>query len=539
MKKLLVVIVCIWGIIPLALAQSDCESMLEAANKYYNEGKYEKACKMYQLIQKDCGNNFGGAASKLKDCNHKLKEDEDFGKCTTMAACNDYLKNYPDGRYVDRVQQIRDGIIKSSVNVAEDDKAYQECITKEDYLEYLKKYPYGRHVRQARAMLALFVEEEDYENCISEWDCEAYLKTYPHGRYYSEVLAKKNEFEEERMRKEKEAAKTAYMNIRKVDFANTHSSGTLIDVYGATLYINDIQYLTPRISYDGLLDNTKLITLFYKFIKPDGTLMYKSNSPSGYTYFNYFNVQPGVNNLYELPAWGSDNDGYYVAGTYKFELWFDDSRIYQTSFEVVDLENALSRGNWRMALKRCCDYVSHTDEDTYYKGQYFNYLRSGLGMYSWKGDWYYIGSWSSGYRNGVEIEIPPQGCTLSNCPDCEYYVGEVSSTQNSTQKSGTGTCYDKYGNLIYKGSFVNNRPTQSYPTIGYDSYKFECIEYSWGDYYVGETYNGKPHGKGIYIWRSGDMWYGDWKFGDRNGYGINMLYQGPVEAGTWENDIKQ
>lgn len=542
MKRIVFVMVYLFAVAFVVQAQTDCEIKLKAANEYYNKGDYAKAAKMYMKIQTECSENYGGAAAKLIDCNRKLKEDEDFGRCTTLTTCNNYLKNYPDGRYIDRVQQIRDGIIKSSVNVAEDDKAYQDCVTKEDYLEYLKKHSYGRHIRQARAMLAQFEEDEDYENCISESECEAYLKTYPHGRYYSEVLAKKNVFEEERLRKEKEAAKTAYMNIREVDFANTHSSGTLIDAYGATLYISEIQYLTPRISYDGLLDDTKLITLFYKFIRPDGTLMYKSNSPSDYSYFNYISVQPGSNNLYELPAWGSDNDGYYVAGTYKFELWFEDSRIYQTSFEVVDLENALSHGHWRMALQKCCDYVSHSDENSSYKGLYYNYLRSGLGMYSYKvtssykGISYYIGDWIAGERNGVGILITPSGYTMSNCPDCEYFVGEVSSIY----KSGSGTCYDKYGNLIYKGTFVNDRPAQSYPSSGeYDNYKFECIEYSWGDYYVGETYLGKPHGKGFYIWRSGDMWYGDWRFGDRNGYGISMLYQGPVSAGIWENDIEQ
>ena len=535
MKRIVFVMVYLLAVAIVVQAQTDCEIKLKAANEYYNKGEYAKAAKMYMKIQTECSENYGGAAAKLMDCNRKLKEDEDFGKCTTLTTCNNYLKNYPDGRYVDRVQQIRDGIIKSSVNVAEDDKAYQDCVTKEDYLEYLKKHPYGRHIRQARAMLAQFEEDEDYENCISESDCEAYLKTYPHGRYYSEVLAKKIEFEEERSRKEKEAAKTAYMNIREVNFANTHSSGTLIDAYGATLYISEIQYLTPRISYDGLLDDSRLITIYYKVIRPDGTLMYKPESPFGYSLSYIFKVQPGSYNLYELPAWGSSSDGFYEAGTYKFELWFNDSRIYQTSFEVVDLENDLSHGYWRAALGKCCDYVMYRDGNTTYKGQYSNYFRSGLGMYSWKGISYYIGEWISGEMNGMGIDIPPAGCALSNCPDGEYYVGEV----YRNLKSGTGTCYDKYGNLVYRGAFVNDKPTQSYPTMGYDSYKFECIAYSGGDYYVGETYKGKPHGKGVYIWSSGDLWYGDWKYGDRDGYGIKMLYQGPVSAGIWENDIEQ
>lgn len=535
MKRIVFVMFCLLLFASVAQAQTDCEKKLKAANDYYNRGEYAKAAKMYMKIQTDCSENYGGAAAKLVDCNQKLKEDDDFGKCTTMAACNDYLKNYPNGKYVDRVQQIRDGIIKSSINVAEDDKAYQDCITQEDYSEYLRKHPYGRHVSQARAMLKQFEEDEAYENCITESDCDAYLASFPDGLHYSEILAKKNVFEEERLRKEREAAKTAYMNIRVVDFANTHSGGTVIDDYGAPLYISDIHYLTPRISYDAILDETRQIAIFYKIFRPDGTLMCKTESPFGYTFSHIFKVQPGYYNLYELPAWGSDSDGYYEAGIYRFELWFEGSRVYQTSFEIIDRENALSRGSWRTAIKKCCENVSYNfGNGASYKGQYENGRRSGLGMYSWKGIDFYIGDWSSGERNGIGIKITPVGCMVLNCPDCEYYVGGFSSDV----KSGTGSCYDKYGNLIYLGNFVNDHPTQGYPMTDYDNYKFECIAYFGGDYYVGETYNGKPHGKGIYIWSNGDMWYGDWKYGNGDGNGINMLYQGQVSAGPWKNDAE-
>lgn len=537
MKRLLVVIVYMLAAIPLALAQSDdCESMLEDANDFYSRGDYVRAAKMYKLIQEDCENNYGSAASKLKDCNYKLKEDADFEKCTSIAACDDYLENYPNGRYVGRVHQKRSEIIKANASAAEDDNAYQNCSTKEDCLAYLKNYPYGRHVTQVKAMLSQFEEDEAYENCITEWDCESFLKTYPNSRYYSIVLERKNALEEERLRKEKEAAATAYMNIKGVDFANSFAGGSIIDAYGETLYVSEIKYLKPRVSYDGLLDDTRLISIFCKIYRPDGTLMNKLASPSGYSFSHIFKVQMGYDNFYEFPAWGSDSDGFFVAGTYRFELWFGGSRIYQTSFEVVDRETALSRGNWRTALKKCCDYVSYTFDNGFsYKGEYQDHRRSGLGMYSWKGNSFYIGNWNSGKKSGLGIEILPAGCAFSNCPDCEYYVGEFSSDE----QSGVGSCYDRYGNLIYFGNFKNGRPTQNYPVTGYDEYKLECIEYASGDYYVGETYEGKPHGKGVYIWSSGDMWYGDWQYGKRNGYGALMVYQGSVSTGTWKNDLEQ
>lgn len=542
MKRIVVVIGCLLAVITVGQAQTDCERMLEAADTYYNEGDYANAAKMYKIIQEECpdknspDSNYGGAAAKLRKCNYKLKEDEYFEKCITIAACNDYLENYPNGRYVARVQQKRAEIIKANANAAEDDLAYQNCFTKEDCLEYMKKYPYGRHVAQVKAMLAQFEEDEAYENCFTESDCETYLKTYPDGKYYSKVLEKKNAFEAERLRKEREAAKTAYMNIKEIDFANTLAGGTIIDDYGATFYVSEIQYLASRITYDGLLDDTRLISLFCKIFRPDGTLMYRPESPSGYTFSTIFRVQTGHNNLYEFPVWGSDSDSYDVAGTYRFELWFEGSRIYRTSFVVEDKNTTLSRGNWRTALKKCCDYVTYSSGNgSFYKGQTYYGIRLGLGLYCSQGIFYDIGNWERGQKNGMGLSITFPGGMVSNCPDCEYYVGEFSSDV----KSGKGTCYDKYGNLIYWGTFVNDKPTEIYPTTGYDSYKFESLEYYSGDYYVGETYQGKPHGKGIYIWNSGDMWYGDWKNGSRDGYGIYMQYQGSVSTGTWKGDIQQ
>ena len=202
---------------------------------------------------------------------------------------------------------------------------------------------------------------------------------------------------------------------------------------------------------------------------------------------------------------------------------------------VKTKENALSRGNWRTALRKCRDYVTYNYDNGSYKGQAYNGSRSGLGMYSWNDGSYYIGGWNSGDRKGMAIYISTSGYTVNSCPDCAYFVGEWSSYD----KSGTGTCYDKFGNLIYYGTFVNDKPTQTYPMTGYSSYKFECQELSRGDYYIGETKDGNRHGMGVYIWSSGDMWYGNWSEGQRDGYGIYMPYQGSVSTGTWKGDTKQ
>ena len=113
------------------------------------------------------------------------------------------------------------------------------------------------------------------------------------------------------------------------------------------------------------------------------------------------------------------------------------------------------------------------------------------------------------------------GYEINNCSNCAIYVGNW----NNDVKSGTGTCYDKHGNLIYHGNFANDRPTDIYPSgDGYSAYRFETINYNSGDSYVGETENGKRHGYGIYVWTNGNIWFGSWKEGNRSGNGIFILH---------------
>ena len=374
-------------------------------------------------------------------------------------------------------------------------------------------------------------EDEAYLKCTSETACDEYLEAYPNGRYYVKVLQMKEQFEEE----EREAAKTAYMTIRNIEFANTDKEGNILNPYGFAMYSSEIRYLKPRIVYDGILDESMFVRLFWKIIAPDGSLKTSANSPSGYTYSDFSWVQPGTGNLFQLSGMGNSEGGVFGPGNYRFELWYEDAKIYNVAFVVKEMENALLRGVWRTALEQCCEIVMKRYDNSSYKGQLYDGSRSGLGMYSWNDGDYYIGGWKSGSKEGRGIYIIGSSGYVRNCPDCIYYVGGWSSSA----KSGTGTCYDKFGNLIYEGGFADDKPTGSYPMTGYDSYKFECKEYSNGAYYVGETYNGKRHGKGIYIWSSGDMWYGDWNNGERDGYGIYMPYQGSVSTGTWKGDTKQ
>lgn len=69
-------------------------------------------------------------------------------------------------------------------------------------------------------------------------------------------------------------------------------------------------------------------------------------------------------------------------------------------------------------------------------------------------------------------------------------------------------------------------------------YSFRKVIYENGDSYVGEFYNGKRHGYGIYYWANGEMWYGRYIGGYRNGFGVLIRPDRHIFYGKWVGDSK-
>ena len=200
---------------------------------------------------------------------------------------------------------------------------------------------------------------------------------------------------------------------------------------------------------------------------------------------------------------------------------------------------ALLNESWRSYIVSAMTYYpTQTYSNGTYKGQMYNGSRFGLGAYYWNEDGgFHFGGYSNGMRNGIGIYIVGSFTNyrfLLNCPDCKIYVGNWSDND----KWGYGTCYDKHGNLIYDGNFYEDYPSSSYPSSSYMTtnnfaWKFQVISYNDGSFYIGETFNGKRHGYGIFIWQNLDMWYGPWADNIRNGYGIYIFSNGNIQTGTW------
>lgn len=195
--------------------------------------------------------------------------------------------------------------------------------------------------------------------------------------------------------------------------------------------------------------------------------------------------------------------------------------------------NALSEREWSPLMRRAMEWVTKQYDNAYYKGQLSDDRHSGLGVYLWAdGSWYW-GKWKNGDMNGKAIYIAPAGCSDSHCPGCVYYVGDFSADK----KTGVGTCYDKYGKLIYRGSFSDGRPTDVCPSTKDTECTFGCLKYGGGDMYLGEMKNGIRHGAGIYLRSDGGAWYGSWENDKREGVGIFLPYVGELLAGRWKEGV--
>lgn len=129
-------------------------------------------------------------------------------------------------------------------------------------------------------------------------------------------------------------ASSGYMEISGISFANIDNNGHIIDDYGSNLYAGDVKYLKPRLFYRGLASDEKNISVDIKIIKEDGTLESGTKSPEGYTYSSSFDVISGTGNSIDLSGWGRNIAGSYIAGQYKFEVWYKGNILFQKGFRL-------------------------------------------------------------------------------------------------------------------------------------------------------------------------------------------------------------
>lgn len=136
--------VCTFVFSSFAQHGSDCELLLSSANSEYNRGNYEKASELYKKLQSKCG-DYGGCAAKLSDCNQKLREDEAYKRCSTIEACDSYLKTYPNGRYASAVRQKRNALVDAQKKSKESEISVLDYELWNVYLKKCSEYVTESH----------------------------------------------------------------------------------------------------------------------------------------------------------------------------------------------------------------------------------------------------------------------------------------------------------------------------------------------------------------------------------------------------------
>ena len=155
-----------------------------------------------------------------------------------------------------------------------------------------------------------------------------------------------------------------------------------------------------------------------------------------------------------------------------------------------------------------------TYQNEKYDGYFQNGLFHGYGEFTYKNGGIFKGEWISGKRHGEGKYYSPNGDT---------YIGKW---RNGKQSIIQG--YDKNGNIIL------SRKGILYISGGRTNRKLENDDV-YNSKYVGEIFNGVPHGRGILTTSNGQEYDGEWKNGKEDGKGTFTYLNGDRFEGIYKN----
>ncbi|CAD8211811.1 unnamed protein product [Paramecium octaurelia] len=146
------------------------------------------------------------------------------------------------------------------------------------------------------------------------------------------------------------------------------------------------------------------------------------------------------------------------------------------------------------------EQIRNSERKQYYYGNYVNELPQGEGI-NWSKSQNYIGQMYQGKKHGIGLY---QGLHQ----DC--YMGQWDNGK-------------RCGSCLHINGFINVGKVTIDLKYGVGQ---EYLEN--GDFYIGEFRNGKPNGRGEYIWSNGNCYQGQFESGLRNGYGT---WQSKTQSG--------
>lgn len=119
--------------------------------------------------------------------------------------------------------------------------------------------------------------------------------------------------------------------IKDIEIGNIYKDGDIETDYGERIYDYNTMYLKPRIECIGLESGTK--TFKVKWYTPSGYLSRGDSSPSGFSQADDEYISKG-NNTLTLSGWGNDRKGNWHSGTYRIEVWYENTCLKTKTFKI-------------------------------------------------------------------------------------------------------------------------------------------------------------------------------------------------------------
>lgn len=169
------------------------------------------------------------------------------------------------------------------------------------------------------------------------------------------------------------------------------------------------------------------------------------------------------------------------------------------------------KGSWEKGQKSGLGFLQYPNHHVEYYGYWKNDMRNGQGVQYYE-DAKYVGNFEDNLRHGTGDYIWKNGW---------IYKGQW----NKGKCSGMGKLYKPGGVLFYDGFFDNFMRTG------------KGIQYNSNGMYEGNFKNNKANGFGVYTWKSGVKFEGNWIGGKRNGPGIVYCNENTVvKIDQWIDD---
>lgn len=158
---------------------------------------------------------------------------------------------------------------------------------------------------------------------------------------------------------------SSILRINNVAWGSEDAEDNVNIKIGETLYEGEVKYLVGNMYYDGLYANEQKITLYIRIFSPSGSLSCGTNSPIGFTYKRDVTIKPG-SNVCKIIGWGNASGNYYKEGEYKYEIWLDGEKIYESTFDVKKKEGVSSYLTVDSKTAVSTSFASSGGKETFY-----------------------------------------------------------------------------------------------------------------------------------------------------------------------------